>query len=713
AGQEVGKSCVVITIGNKKIMFDCGMHMGFQDQRRYPDFSNISKTGDFTSSITCVIITHFHLDHIGALPYFTEVLGYEGPIYMTYPTKALAPLMLEDYRKVMVERRGEEEQFSVLQIHQCMKKVTAVDLKQMVQVDADLQIRAYYAGHVLGAAMFYIQVGDNSVVYTGDYNMTPDRHLGAAQIDRLCPDLLITESTYATTVRDSKHAREREFLKAVHTCVAGGGKVLIPVFALGRAQELCILLDDYWERMNLKFPIYFSAGLTIQANIYYKLLISWTNQKVKDTYVTRNTFDFKHVSNFDRSQINAPGPCVLFATPGMISGGLSLDVFKEWAPSEKNLITLPGYCIAGTVGHKLMSGKATRVKVDNRTHIEVHCQVHMLSFSAHTDAKGIMDLVKHVSPRHTVLVHGEKPKMALLKARISSELGIPCYDPVNNESIDVPCHHTVKVDVTKQFLKNNMSMARCINQEKVANLGLGMQQTKSLQELLIRDRIPAEGIVLMENAQKAKVLHPSEASDALIEEGHKVEFSCCCAIYIDTSSELNLKNLYNPESELCSIQEPKEPSRKKHCIKSHDSLTPDMEQEPDMQHSHKCTFNMQTLAVDCSPAVLEDGNKEATNMNINTTFNLSSDYRFPLSYKGSDLLHSVYVQLVRSLGGLILQEHEDCIQGKSLCIRICSDEKCFYRTYDCPKERKQRVILCCSWDKEDDGLANKVVTVLR
>uniref|UniRef100_A0A2P2KNF1 Cleavage and polyadenylation specificity factor subunit 3-II isoform X1 n=1 Tax=Rhizophora mucronata TaxID=61149 RepID=A0A2P2KNF1_RHIMU len=115
----------------------------------------------------------------------------------------------------MVDRRGEEEQFTADHISQCMKKVIAVDLKQTVQVDKDLQIRAYYAGHVLGAAMFYAKVGDGAILYTGDYNMTPDRHLGAAQIDRLQLDLLITESTYATTIRDSKYAREREFLKAV------------------------------------------------------------------------------------------------------------------------------------------------------------------------------------------------------------------------------------------------------------------------------------------------------------------------------------------------------------------------------------------------------------------------------------------------------------------------------------------------------------------
>eukprot|EP01018_Ginkgo_biloba_P027392 Gb_19023 [translate_table: standard] len=186
-----------------------------------------------------------------------------------------------------------------------------------------------------------------------------------------------------SSTHPQKENHPQWYKREVYTCIVGVGKVLLPVFALGRAQELCILLDDYWERMNLK-----------------------------------------------------------------------------WALSEKNLITLPGYCVDGTIGHKLTSVKATRIELDKRTQVDVCYQKHQLSFSAHMDAKGIIDLIKHVSPRHVVLVHGEKPEMALLKARISSELGIPTYDPANIETVDIPSRHAVKVDLTKAFLRNNMSMAK-------------------------------------------------------------------------------------------------------------------------------------------------------------------------------------------------------------------------------------------------------------
>ena len=134
AGQDVGRSCIIVTLGGKNIMLDCGMHMGYNDERKFPDFSYIAKTGPYTPYIDCLIISHFHLDHCGALPYFTEMCGYEGPIYMTHPTKAICPILLEDFRKIQVERKGDSNFFTSQNIKDCMKKVIAVNLHQCVQV---------------------------------------------------------------------------------------------------------------------------------------------------------------------------------------------------------------------------------------------------------------------------------------------------------------------------------------------------------------------------------------------------------------------------------------------------------------------------------------------------------------------------------------------------------------------------------------------------
>ncbi|KAI3951674.1 hypothetical protein MKW92_015825 [Papaver armeniacum] len=658
AGQEVGKSCVVVTIGDKRIMFDCGMHMGYQDHRRYPDFSLISDSGDYNASLTCVIITHFHLDHVGALAYFTEVCGYNGPIYMTYPTRALSPLMLEDYRKVMVDRRGEEEQFTSDHIMDCMKKVTTVDLKQTIQVDKDLQIRAYYAGHVLGAAMFYAKVGDSAFVYTGDYNMTPDRHLGAAQIDRLQLDLVITESTYATTIRDSKYAREREFLKAVHKCVAGGGKVLIPTFALGRAQELCILLDDYWERLNLKIPIYFSAGLTLQANMYYKMLIGWTSQSVKDSYATKNAFDFKHVCSFERSLINAPGPCVLFATPGMLSGGFSLEVFKLWAPSEKNLITLPGYCVAGTVGHKLMSGKPGKIFVDKETQIDVKCQIHQLSFSPHTDAKGIMDLVKFLSPKHVILVHGEKPKMATLKGRIESELQIPCYYPANNESVHIASTQYVKIDASESFIQNCLKPThKCVKSCSDSNTNDTTTVSSPITEM--NNESVAEGFLIMEKTKRAKAVHKGELMSTLGLEEHKIQFAYCCSVNAGTL----------------------------------------LLQEQDI-HNDELSESLSRVST-----ISESGNSS------NALFQTATK-NLPLSDQQPQL-HLLFLKLSKELVEEKIQEFPDHLQVESFHVSICQkNSNCPYKIKDF-SDVDSVVSFCCKWSLVDQNLAWRVISVIK
>ncbi|XP_071500936.1 integrator complex subunit 11-like [Diadema antillarum] len=508
AGQDVGRSCILLTIGSKNIMLDCGMHMGFNDERRFPDFSYINRNGRLTDHLDAVIISHFHLDHCGALPHMTEIVGYDGPIYMTQPTKAICPILLEDYRKIQVERKGETNFFTSAMIKDCMKKVVVVNLHQIIQVDEELEIKAYYAGHVLGAAMFHIKVGQQSVVYTGDYNMTPDRHLGAAWIDKCRPSILISESTYATTIRDSKRCRERDFLKKVHDCVTNGGKVLIPVFALGRAQELCILLETYWERMNIEAPIYFSTGLTERANHYYKLFITWTNQKIKKTFVNRNLFDFQHIKAFDRAYINNPGPMVVFATPGMLHSGLSLQIFKQWASGEKNMVIMPGYCVAGTVGHKVLSGQK-KIEMENRQTIDVKLSVQYMSFSAHADAKGIMQLVRMCEPQNVILVHGEAKKMEFLKEKISGEFKIKCFMPANGETVSIATKTNLMADVSLGLLKRSSALA---------GFAQGAPDTK--KPLTMHG-----ALVIRQEGQKLQIEEPSKVMQQLGLTEHDIRFT--------------------------------------------------------------------------------------------------------------------------------------------------------------------------------------------
>ncbi|XP_069774858.1 integrator complex subunit 11 [Narcine bancroftii] len=522
AGQDVGRSCILVSIGGKNVMLDCGMHMGYNDDRRFPDFSYITQNGRLTEFLDCVIISHFHLDHCGALPYMSEMIGYDGPIYMTHPTKAICPILLEDYRKITVDKKGETNFFTSQMIKDCMKKVVAIHLHQTVQVDDELEIKAYYAGHVLGAAMVHIRVGSESVVYTGDYNMTPDRHLGAAWIDKCRPDLLISESTYATTIRDSKRCRERDFLKKVHDAIERGGKVLIPVFALGRAQELCILLETFWERMNLKAPIYFSTGLTEKANHYYKLFITWTNQKIRKTFVQRNMFEFKHIKAFDRTYADNPGPMVVFATPGMLHAGQSLQIFRKWAGNDKNMVIMPGYCVQGTVGHKILSGQR-KLEMEGRQTLEVKMQVEYMSFSAHADAKGIMQLIRQAEPQNVLLVHGEAKKMGFLKQKIEQEFSINCHMPANGETATIVTNPNIPVDISLCLLKRDSALGPLPDPKK---------QKLMHGTLIIKDN-------------SLRLVSPEQAVKELGLSEHHLRYTCKVQMQDHHSEQDTLNRIYN------------------------------------------------------------------------------------------------------------------------------------------------------------------------
>ena len=361
-------------------------------------------------------------------------------------------------------RKGEQGFFTSQMIKDSMSKVLTIEIGE-TRMFGEIEVRPYYAGHVLGAAMFYVKVGNESVLYTGDYNTTADRHMGAAFCPmQLEPTLLITESTYATTIRDPKRARERHLMKQIHTCLERGGKVLVPVFALGRVQELCLMVESYWDRQNLgHIPVYFSAGMAGKANDIYRQNTTHMNEFVRErTESGENAFDFKYIKPFERQFADAPGPMLLFSSPGMLHSGMSLEVFKVWAPHPANMLIIPGYCASNTVGAKVLAGHKDILLTEHdgkERSIQVNMQITNLSFSAHADSKGILQLIENCAPENVVLVHGERAKMQILKEQIERELGIPCYDPANGEGLRIHTKSTKKVPLSEHELLERERLA--------------------------------------------------------------------------------------------------------------------------------------------------------------------------------------------------------------------------------------------------------------
>jgi integrator complex subunit 11 len=146
---------------------------------------------------------------------------------------------------------------------------------------------------------------------------------------------------------------------------------------------------------------------------------------------------------------------VVFATPGMLHAGLSLQLFKKWAPFEQNMVIMPGYCVAGTVGHKILGG-AKKVEFENKHVLDVKMAVEYMSFSAHADAKGIMQLISQCEPQNVLLVHGEAKKMEFLQGKIKTEFGINCFMPRNGETVNIPVTISIPVDISIDLFKNSL-----------------------------------------------------------------------------------------------------------------------------------------------------------------------------------------------------------------------------------------------------------------
>ncbi|XP_034236974.1 cleavage and polyadenylation specificity factor 73 [Thrips palmi] len=438
AGQEVGRSCIMIEFKGKKIMLDCGIHPGLSGIDALPFVDLIE-----ADEIDLLLISHFHLDHCGALPWFLQKTSFKGRCFMTHATKAIYRWLLSDYIKVS-NIATEQMLYTEADLEASMDKIEVLNFHEEKDV-LGIKFWAYNAGHVLGAAMFMIEIAGVKILYTGDFSRQEDRHLMAAEIPNVHPDVLITESTYGTHIHEKREDREGRFTSLVHDIVNRGGRCLIPVFALGRAQELLLILDEYWSlHPELHdIPIYYASSLAKKCMAVYQTYINAMNDKIRRQIAISNPFVFQHISNLKGiDHFEDIGPCVVMASPGMMQSGLSRELFESWCTDTKNGVIIAGYCVEGTLAKTILSEPEEIVTMTGQK-LPLKMSVDYISFSAHTDYQQTSEFIRALKPPHVVLVHGEQNEMSRLKAALQREYE---DDPTTKMEIHNP-RNTVAVEL--------------------------------------------------------------------------------------------------------------------------------------------------------------------------------------------------------------------------------------------------------------------------
>lgn len=422
---EVGASSTLIEIDGYRILVDAGIRMNHKhaNDSPLPDFSVFDKI----SMPDAVLLTHAHTDHTGALPVLRNLWLAGVKVYWAPATKAITQVLLEDSAKRM-QREEQEEGKSPLYtpddvevVLHCMEK--EVPWLEPVPICGDVTATWIPAGHILGAAMIYIQGEHESILMTGDVSVADQLTIPGMIAPLWCkqPDVMVLESTYGNRQHEVTRKQEAKRLaKDVEKVVAAGGKVLMPAFAVGRSQEIILILKNAMERGEIReLPVYVD-GMVRKVNEIYsdpdfvnELSPPLRRKAKRDENLFYPDFIKKVTSRDESDSILSGEPCCIVAPSGMLVGGMSSYYAEHLVGDPKSLIAITGYQAEGNPGRALWDWvEAGRPpdqmwQLKGQEPIAVECQVKKYSLSAHANSKELLELVQKVQPRKLFLVHGD------------------------------------------------------------------------------------------------------------------------------------------------------------------------------------------------------------------------------------------------------------------------------------------------------------------
>ncbi len=445
---QVGRSSLLLSTPESKILIDCGLNPGARSPMdAFPRLDSLNMTLD---EIDAIVIGHAHLDHTGFLPTLCKY-GYKGPIYCTEPTLPMMNLIQLDAIKVATAQ-GRTPIYAERDVKQVMRQAITLPYGTVTDISPDIKLVLANAGHILGSALchFHIGNGNHNFVYSGDIKFGKSILFEAASWNFPRVETLLIESTYGLKedIQPSRQEVESAFINAINNTLADGGKVLIPIPAVGRAQEIMMVIDHYMKSGEMIEAPVFTEGMISEASAIHESYPEYLERELKKKILETddNPFDSEYFTNIEHADareepMRENSPCIILTTSGMLEGGPVLEYFKNIAPDKKNKVLFVSYQVNGTMGRRVLDGSKQVSMLGREGKIEVvtiNSSVERLDgFSGHSDYNQLMSFVQRLRPklRRVLVNHGERKKSENLAMNIRRMYRVPAHYPQIQEAI--------------------------------------------------------------------------------------------------------------------------------------------------------------------------------------------------------------------------------------------------------------------------------------
>jgi KH/beta-lactamase-domain protein len=445
--QEVGRSALLLQTRESQVLLDCGINPGSNNPLEA--FPRLDAPQFDLDSLDAVVVSHAHLDHCGFLPFLFKY-GFDGPVYCSAPTSSLMTLLQLDYLDVM-NKQGVMQPFDQKDVRECVLHTIPLRHGTVTDIAPDVRLTLHNAGHILGSSIVHLHIGEglHNIVYTGDYKFSKTTLLEPAVTEFPRVETIITESTYGALqdVMPSRIEAEEKLASIINSTLDRKGKVIIPVPAVGRAQEILLILDGYMRRGMIKEAPVFIEGMISEATAIHTTYPEYLAREVRNSILHEgvNPFQSDYFTNVEhpsaRDEIIQGEPCVIMATSGMLEGGPVIEYFKQLAADEKNTIIFVSYQIEGTLGRRIQKGLGEAPMMSSEGKIEVvkvALKVESIEgFSGHSDRRQIVAYIQRLTerPEKLIVCHGERAKSISIANLFQRKFKVDAVVPKSLETI--------------------------------------------------------------------------------------------------------------------------------------------------------------------------------------------------------------------------------------------------------------------------------------